>query len=190
MYNPAMAEKLRLVDAGNLSPEHWGNHSPADNCKWIEKPAHLIEPFYDDRLRAFAEETIVNYLCENQGDPKPISTLKQGNTFDGTRLPEGTIIKYNREELKIHTNRSGWGNPYLNFDLWGAVCDRTNDDGGIEKVILPFIFFPSWGDFLKSSTEDPKLTVGKTRHRRIEGHNGHLSESLIKITSLEVHKIP
>ena len=136
MYNSAMAEKLQIIDAGKLSPEYWGNHSSADNCEWIEKPAHLIEPFYDNDLRDFAEGAIVNYLFETEGNPKPISTLKQGDTFDGIRLTEGTIIKYNREEMRTGKKGTNWGNPYINFGLWGVVCNRINYDGEIEKVII------------------------------------------------------
>lgn len=182
-----MPEKLQPVDLEKLSPEYWDGHGPNDECPWIYKPPHPIIPLHQDgAVKKFARDTLTRYLAE--GNVNPIRTFNSGEVFDGTKFPNGTIIKFDSEALRIKNEDASWKNPYISFVSWGIICDYFVR-GKKEQLVLPFIDFSSQGQLLQSEPREPIMRVGQTQHRRIEAGSSHFSESLVRVNSLAIYRI-
>ncbi len=120
-------EQLRIPPEVYLSPEHWDGHSLDDDCAW-QTPQRLpsrsfLKGMQEFRKELQAEDAAGGILRDYLALPDQIliRTFSQGDVFDATQYPEGTIVRFRREIL--------WGveKPlYVDSVYWGVVL-RVGD---------------------------------------------------------------
>ncbi len=180
-----MTEALPPFDP--TDPRYWDEHHLNDSCDWKNKPTRPVIPEgQSTSVRRFAENAILHYISFSDKNPK--WNLYDGQTFDGTKFPQGTVIRFSMEELLMPPGDQP-ENRYLDFVRLGVICSYTASEVK-KKIILPFIDFASHGQAIPITPIDPIIRIGAVQHLRVGTNTGHIQESLSRVRSLSVQEIP
>lgn len=173
-----MSEKITPTDIV-LTPEYWNGHEPEDKCP-KEKVKKEELPFMQSTSFDLSAGDILEEFLSLE-DKSPVKSFKKGELFDATKFPEGTIIRFNQEEL--YFGKSDRNPDYERKKTWGVVSGYN--DKSVRKIVLWCFTEPLW---LKGSGEGKlRLKVGETDHTKINDRQVH--NNLFRVNKLTLYQL-
>lgn len=173
------------VDPRFLTPEYWGGHSPEDNCQWLKKIGTGTPFRQQTRLRKAGKTILEDFLVSVYKEP--IRTFGQGELFDGSQFPEGTVIKFEREELRLDRDFGIFDiPPYERRDCWGVISGYDTQES--RALVIMWYRVSPIGSVHLGIPIEISIRVGETSHGRIKRID-YQSEWLRRVNKIELYKI-
>ena len=184
-----MNETPRPDESYIRSPEYWNGHEPQDDCLPVKFRREEIPSLVQEiRLGKQGRRILKDFLA--LADKPPIRIFGQGELFDGSQYPEGTIICFEDERLIIDSKylpKEIAANPYRKREFWGVVLGY--EDEGVRKITLMRYRASSLGPYvIDSGSDKPVLQVGEVKHDKIQREDWH-SEDLYRVRSLQLFQL-
>lgn len=121
--------------------ETWDGHHFKDDCPWTQPKLtdFLKVPLVYPRLiRELLQYPYIDRRCFDElktflatKPEKPIKTLTNGQQFDVSQFPKGTIIKISKTFTVEPPSEKHW-------NMWGYIEHRRNIEGKLEDEIVAF----------------------------------------------------